>query len=206
MKRVSGDKEQLFEEPECNQERGQDEITAKSFFNDHHLTDARVSSSRSIFCSDTDEDPINATEVEHSDIRTCTASHSQTFAGLMKLIAGSLHGAVDCSALHDNLDNDDEPNCSNASSPHSPSTPTLTEVARKAAKSEGMQLDELQHIASETICCTFLLQLINERADADFGLESQPREALASNDDGGSMKLLTKELKVRFSGELNILA
>ena len=115
----------------------------------------------------------------------------------MKLIAGSLHGAVDCSALHDNLDDDDEPNCSNASSPHSPSIPTLTEVARKAAKSEGMQLDELQHIACETICCTFLLQLINERADADFGLESQLREALASNNDDGSMKLLTKELKAR---------
>lgn len=141
--------------------------------------------------------PVNG-GVEHDDTNACMMSHSRTFVGMMKVIAGSLHGAVDCTSLCDNLNDHDEPINPNATPLHLPAIPTLTGVARKDAKSEGTQLDELQCIACETICCVFLLGLVNERAGMDCALRSHLQETLASNSDDESMELTIKEHKVRF--------
>ena len=92
----------------------------------------------------------------------------------------------------DNENDEDETNIV-----HGTNVPTLSSIARKVARNEGKQLDEKQYIAYEVICCTFLLDLINEGGDNNSNLYARLQQAISTDNDDCSMKELIKELKIR---------
>ena len=74
--------------------------------------------------------------------------------------------------------------------------PTLVKTARMIARNGGPQMDEKQYIAYEVICCTFLLNLINDDLDNDETLRTHLNQALSSNKQKKTKKII-KELKIR---------
>ena len=51
--------------------------------------------------------------------------------------------------------------------------PTIAGVAQTLARREGKVLDEKQYITYEMLCCTFLLQLVNETLDPTSSVHKQ---------------------------------
>ena len=47
----------------------------------------------------------------------------------------------------------------------SPGGPTITSVLKRLARCNGKLLDEKQYITHEMVCCTILLQSLNEALD-----------------------------------------
>ena len=73
---------------------------------------------------------------------------------MIRLIEDSLDGIDNLQSLYNKntTSNDDDLN----------PIPTIASVAVKALQEEGTKLDEKQIVTYETICSTFLLQLVNE--------------------------------------------
>ena len=122
---------------------------------------------------------------------------AKTFAGLMKLITGTLTETTDYKTVYDDMD-DKSGNDGSTSSTTSQlySSPSLVDVARRVAKADGTKMDEKQYITYEVVCCSFLLGIVNEGHDKDSKLWSLLGRTFAEQRDELDMDRLIEQLKV----------
>ncbi len=155
-----------FEFMNENEEYSHSEIIHRCNFGSDHLINARLSSETSLpyqpdsFSHDATPQCLNANNID-DDHRT--EDIVKTFPTMLKLISGTLVGGVkysdiyiqsnddeDTSSTDDYMNNNDK-GCNKTQH----KIPTLTQIARRVARLEKMQLDEKQYIAYEIISCTF---------------------------------------------------
>lgn len=190
--------DEAYENLFSQEDMGQNEIIQNSKFNRTNYTEARLSSTNSnLFHSDTNETPPNKilpVITDNSDESNQYMSTQPTFSGLMKLVSGSLAGTYEYKSVYENLGGD-ETERTQVGANLTP--PTLSEVARAVAQKQGTIMDMKQYVTYEILCCTFLLDLVNEGNDPHSRLHSCLEQAISEDDDKKSMKELTEELKVR---------
>ena len=101
----SNDDDEDIDEIALNQERGQNEIINRTAFgNSHHLT-ARMTSKRSVFDQSTSNTTSNLSP-EDLNPSNKTSLRDKTFSILMKLVQGSIFGAVHYDNVYNELDNE----------------------------------------------------------------------------------------------------
>ena len=83
----------------------------------------------------------------HKESSVMSRNKAKTFAGLMKLITGTLTETTDYKTVYDDMD-DKSGNDGSTSSTTSQlySSPSLVDVARRVAKADGTKMDEKQYI------------------------------------------------------------
>ena len=86
-----------------------------------------------------------------------TCMNQNTYPMMIKLIEGSLDGMDNWQSLFDKNKSSNEDTLS--------PIPTMTSIAVKVALEDGTKLDSKQIVTYETICSTFLLQLVNDGED-----------------------------------------
>ena len=133
-------------------------------FRDKHFVDARFSSSETLFHNEIETN-------QASDKGTTTlpernpSSHKSDYPMMLKFIQDSIQGIDHWTLLFDDsVASDDD--CSG----HHSKLPTMASILKKAFRTHGTKLDPKQLITYETICATFLLQLINEGCDRTTNL------------------------------------
>jgi hypothetical protein len=106
---------------------------------------------------------------------------------MLKLISGTLIGAVNYKEIYMDSDIDDKTNppttANNMGVDQNTNTrkiPTLPETARKVARLEKRKLDKKQYIAYEMIACTFLLGLVHDGIDPNTTLYLCLRHTMGS--------------------------
>jgi hypothetical protein len=142
------------------------EIINRCSFGSTHIINARLSSQTSL------QDQVKSST--HDTTIQCFYSKEfadeqhdmiKTFSTMLKLISGTLVGGVKYCDLYIDSNKDEEITPANSLlsekdyglRPKEHRIPTLHQIARKVAKLEKTQLDEIQYIAYEMIACTFLL-------------------------------------------------
>ena len=76
-----------------------------------------------------------------------------------------------------NIINDDSSDYSN-----SQANPTIAGVVKRLAQYNGELLNEKQYIPCEIVCCTFLLQLLNEGLDPTSCVSRQTGLTISAED------------------------
>ena len=107
---------------------------------------------------------IQSNDFNNSPLPDYNGMNSSTYPMMIRLIEGSLDGIDNLQSLYNKntTSNDDDLN----------PIPTIASVAVKALQEEGTKLDEKQIVTYETICSTFLLQLVNEGVDDSTSMGS----------------------------------
>jgi len=138
----------------------------------------------------------------HKESSVMSRNKAKTFAGLMKLITGTLTETTDYKTVYDDMD-DKSGNDGSTSSTTSQlySSPSLVDVARRVAKADGTKMDEKQYITYEVVCCSFLLGIVNEGHDKDSKLWSLLGRTFAEQRDELDMDRLIEQLKVHGAQE-----
>ena len=90
---------------------------------------------------------------------------------MIKLITWSLVRDDTYSKIYTDLeDNGNESTSQQQSTSSNFNIPTLLIIACKVAQVEDLKLDEKQYITYEIICCTFLLDLVNDGGDTSTAM------------------------------------
>ena len=100
-----------------------------------------MTSKRSVFDQSTSNTTSNLSP-EDLNPSNKTSLRDKTFSILMKLVQGSIFGAVHYDNVYNELDNENDEDETNIV--HGTDVPSLSSIARKAARNEGKQLDEKQ--------------------------------------------------------------
>ena len=95
--------------------------------------------------------------LDNSQFPGYNCMNSNTYPMMIRLIEGSLDGINHVQSLYNKNTTTNE----DALNP----IPTIASIAVKVAQEEGTKLDQKQIVTYETICSTFLLQLVNEGED-----------------------------------------
>ena len=72
--------------------------------------------------------------------------------------------------------------------------PTIAGVAQTLAQQEGKLLDENQYITDEMLCCTFLLQIINETLDPASSIHKQVGVSISMEDNSELIDNIKQQL------------
>jgi flagellar biosynthesis GTPase FlhF len=75
--------------------------------------------------------------------------------------------------------------------------PTIAGVAQTLAQLEGKVLDEKQYITYEMLCCTFLLQLVNETLDPTSSVHKQVGVSISMDDNSELIDNIKQQLLAR---------
>ena len=154
-----------FDEITANQKRTHEEIINRTQLPQNCNIDARISSKKSLFHQQSNA-AQTAPNMQNRRGGTCHKDLSEkTFPVMIKLIAESLAGGLDCQDVYDE-DSENVNGTTTLDNNHvEMPIPTLDGIVRKVHKKEGTKLDENQHVAYEVICCTFLLVFIRDGQD-----------------------------------------
>ena len=138
------------------EERGHQEILNREVFSDENCINARVISDKPLLVEEgTTNDPSHG--FDESSLPSASFTNNNTYPMMIKLIEGSLDGLHHWKSQFDYEPTPDD----DISSP----IPTIASIATKASREDGTELDMKQLITYETICSTFLLQLLNDGED-----------------------------------------
>lgn len=151
--------------------RGHQEILNRENFSENHIINARLPSKDSLLVeSSTLHGQSNG--LEYSPLPGYDCMNSNTYPMMIRLIEGSLDGIDNLQSLYNKNTTSNE----DALNP----IPSIASIAMKAAQEEGTKLDQKQIVTYETICSTFLLQLVNEGEDDATSIGSYFANAAAS--------------------------
>ena len=168
----------------------QDEVISKCKFSDaDHITPTN-----GLDCSII-EDTFDSITHEHESGRSSShTNHSiqNTFRTVLELIHGSLVG----SPTFQMFSHQDINEMANISQ-NDESYPTIAGVAQTLARREGKVLDEKQYITYEMLCCTFLLQLVNETLDPTSSVHKQVGVSISMDDNSELVDDIKQQLIAR---------
>jgi hypothetical protein len=119
-------------------------------------------------------------------------AHNQcipSYRTILDVIHGSLIGPKNYSEFMQNISDN-----TNINDNLNNSNPTISGIARRFTNQDVKILDEKQYITYEIICCTFLVQLLNETQDPTSPLYKQMDIALSANANNTQITNLRDEL------------
>ena len=152
-------------------ERGHEEILNREDFPEDHFINARVTSGKSLFVEGGTLHSQSG-DFDDSSLPGYNCMNHNTYPMMIKLIEESLEGMDHWQSLFDKNTTSNE----EATSP----IPTMASIALKVAREDGTKLDEKQIVTYESICSTFLLQLVNDGEDDSTSIGTFFANAAAS--------------------------
>ena len=152
-------------------ERGHQEILNREEFSEDHFINVRITPNQSLL-SEGGALYGQAHDFDDSSLPGGACMNKNTYPMMIGLIEGSMEGMDHWQSLFDKNPSSNQ----DASGP----IPTMTYIAAKVAREEGTKLDIKQIVTYESICATFLLQLVNGGEDDSTSIRSYFKDAAAA--------------------------
>ena len=148
-------------------ERGHQEILNREEFSENHFINARMTPNQSLLSQGGALG--QAQDSDDSLLQGDACMNNNSYPMMIRLIDDSMEGLDHWQSLFDknpssNLDD-------------SGPIPTMASIAAKVAREEGTKLDIKQIVTYESICATFLLQLVNDGEDDTTSIGSYFKDA-----------------------------